>query len=85
MRAHRGPDYRVHLRIRGLARVFSLFRADRARARGDNVGDRGRTQTAFTDNEINVLASNNVYRSPDSGARATTIRSEWYHSFVHAS
>ncbi len=28
-------------------------------------------QTAFTDNEINLLASNNVYRSPDSG--------EWFH------
>ena len=42
-------------------------------------------QTAFTDEEINLLASNNVYRSPESGARATTIRSEWYHSFVHAS
>jgi hypothetical protein len=40
---------------------------------------------AFTDEEINLLASNNVYRSPESGARATTIRSEWYHSFVHAS
>ena len=51
----------------------------------DNVVDRDTTSTSFTDNEINVLASNNVYRSPDSGARATTIRSEWYPSFVHAS
>jgi hypothetical protein len=28
-------------------------------------------QTAFTDEEINLLASKNVYRSPDSG--------EWFH------
>jgi hypothetical protein len=39
----------------------------------------------FNQEELTLLASNNVYRSPESGARATTIRSEWYHSFVHAS
>jgi hypothetical protein len=38
----------------------------------DSDLDRGRAQqTAFTDNEINLLASNKIYRSPDSG--------DWFH------
>jgi hypothetical protein len=38
----------------------------------DSDVDRGiAQQTAFTDNEINLLASNKIYRSPESGA--------WFH------